>query len=113
MSWFMCLSVKEEPAGSIPAPGAALVEGQANGRWQPPRTRPSDEPWGFDSHSFRLQAAGLVQWHDSWPNQATGVRLPDPAFGTMYDASLAERSGAGFPGPTGGFDSRGALSGIG
>ena len=29
------------------------------------------------------------------------------------DASLAERSGAGFPGPTGGFDSRGALSGIG
>jgi hypothetical protein len=23
MSWFMCLPVKEEPAGSIPAPGAA------------------------------------------------------------------------------------------
>src|SRR5262249_47029132 len=28
-------------------------------------------------------------------------------------ASLAERAGAGFPGPTGGFDSHGALSGIG
>ena len=26
MSWFMCLPVKEEPAGSIPAPGAARVE---------------------------------------------------------------------------------------
>jgi hypothetical protein len=46
-------------------------------------------------------------------NQAIGVRLPDPALGMMVDASLAERSGAGFPGPTGGFDSRGALSGIG
>ena len=47
-------------------------------------------------------------------NQATGVRLPDPELIVMVvDASLAERSGAGFPGPTGGFDSRGALSGIG
>ena len=48
-------------------------------------------------------------------NQATGVRLPDPALEATIDddASLAERSGAGFPGPTGGFDSRGALSGIG
>ena len=46
-------------------------------------------------------------------NQAIGVRLPDPAFGVMVDASLAERSGAGFPGPPGGFDTRGALSGIG
>jgi hypothetical protein len=49
-------------------------------------------------------------------NQATGVRLPDPALEAieaMIDASLAERSGAGLPGPTGGFDSRGALSGIG
>ena len=46
-------------------------------------------------------------------NQAIGVRLPDPALGVMVDASLAERSGAGFPGPTGGFDSRGAPSGIG
>ena len=46
-------------------------------------------------------------------NQAIGVRIPDPALEAMVDASLAERSGAGFPGPTGGFDSRGALSGIG
>ena len=46
-------------------------------------------------------------------NQATGVRLPDPAIVAIVDASLAERSGAGLPGPTGGFDSRGALSGIG
>ena len=46
-------------------------------------------------------------------NQAIGVRIPDPALGATVDASLAERSGAGFPGPTGGFDSRGALSGIG
>ena len=46
-------------------------------------------------------------------NQATGVRLPDPALEANVDASLAERSGAGFPGSTGGFDSRGALSGIG
>ena len=46
-------------------------------------------------------------------NQAIGVRLPDPALEATVDASLAERSGAGFPGPTGGFDSRGALSGIG
>ena len=46
-------------------------------------------------------------------NQATGVRLPDPALEAMFDASLAERSGAGFPGSIGGFDSRGALSGIG
>ena len=41
------------------------------------------------------------------------VRLPDPALEVMFAASLAERSGAGFPGSTGGFDSRGALSGIG
>ena len=46
-------------------------------------------------------------------NQAIGVRLPDPALEVMVDASLAERSGAGFQGPTGGFDSRRALSGIG
>ena len=46
-------------------------------------------------------------------NQAIGIRIPDPALETMLDASLAERSGAGLPGPTGGFDSRGALSGIG
>jgi hypothetical protein len=46
-------------------------------------------------------------------NQAIGVRLPDPALDVMIDASLAERSGAGFPGSIGGFDSRGALSGIG
>ena len=46
-------------------------------------------------------------------NQATGVRLPDPALKAIVDASLAERSGAGLPGPTGGFDPRGALSGIG
>ena len=46
-------------------------------------------------------------------NQAIGVRLPDPALEAMVNASLAERSGAGFPGPTGGFDSRVALSGIG
>ena len=46
-------------------------------------------------------------------NQAIGVRLPDPALEAMVDASLAERSGAGLPGPTGGFDPRGALSGIG
>ena len=46
-------------------------------------------------------------------NQAIGVRIPDPALETTVDASMAERSGAGFPGPTGGFDSRGALSGIG
>ncbi len=46
-------------------------------------------------------------------NQATRVRLPDPALEAMFDASLAERSGAGFPCPIGGFDSRGALSGIG
>jgi hypothetical protein len=46
-------------------------------------------------------------------NQVIGVRLPDPALEAMVDASLVERPGAGFPGPTGGFDSRGALSGIG
>ena len=46
-------------------------------------------------------------------NQATGVRLPDPALDATVDAPLAERSGAGFPGSTGGFNSRGALSGIG
>ena len=40
-------------------------------------------------------------------NQAIGVRIPDPALEAIVDASLAERSGAGFPGPTGGFDSRG------
>ena len=42
-------------------------------------------------------------------NQATGVRLPDPALESIVDASLAERSGTGLPGPTGGFDSRWAL----
>ncbi len=30
------------------------TEGQANWRWQPPRKRSSDEPWGFDSLTFRL-----------------------------------------------------------
>ncbi len=36
MSWFIRLPVKEEIAGSIPAPGAPKSkEGQANGRWQP------------------------------------------------------------------------------
>ncbi len=44
-------------------------------------------------------------------NQATGVRLPDPAVEAVIDASLAERSGTGLPGPTGGFDSRWALVG--
>ena len=30
-------------------------EGQANRRWQPSRKRSSDEPWGFDSLTFRLK----------------------------------------------------------
>ena len=48
MSWFMRLTVNEESAGSIPAPGALLVgfatEGQADWRRHPSRKRASDEP---------------------------------------------------------------------
>lgn len=70
------------------------------------------EPWGFDSLSFRLSSAGLVQGQDSWlPTGRSGFDSPIPhSIDVMVDASLAERSGAGFPGSTGGFNSRGALS---
>ena len=38
---------------------------------------------------------------------------PSPSAGDEADASLAERLGTGLPNRTGGFDSRGMLSGIG
>ena len=50
-------------------PQLCNTEGQANWRWQPPRKRSSDEPWGFDSLTFRFvrpwptgKGAGLPSW---------------------------------------------------
>src|SRR5438045_3773163 len=40
---------------NLPTGGVSFsAEGQADRRRQPSRKRPSDEPWGFDSPSFRL-----------------------------------------------------------
>jgi hypothetical protein len=98
MSWSIRLPVKEDLAGSIPAPGADGMEGQANWRWQPSRKRPSDEPWGFDSLPFRFRVdASLAerQRHRSFIPRRR-VRLPGDALGDRLTGRLL-----GFE-PTGG-----------
>jgi hypothetical protein len=61
------------------------VEGRANGRWQPSRKRPSDEPWGFDSPSFRLAKFLLVPLAERsrhrLPRSDRRVRLPQGTLG--------------------------------
>ena len=65
-------------------PPELLVEGQANGRWQPSRKRPSDEPWGFDSPSFRLAPGNVPLAERSRhrpPTPDRRVRLPQGTLG--------------------------------
>ena len=57
-------------------PQPRIVEGQANWRWQPPRKRPSDEPWGFDSLTFRLPAPLADRLRLQPSKLAKRVRLP-------------------------------------
>jgi hypothetical protein len=106
--------VKATIGGSTPPAGARIdrsrfkrqqipeTEGQADWRRHPIRNRASDEPWGFNSLSFRLVHPSSFILHpfqlppSSFPNcgigpaarllasnQATGVRIPDPALGEI------------------------------
>ena len=60
------------------------LEGRADhgymvpGRWQPPRKRSSDEPWGFDSLTFRLVRP--------WP---TGKGSSLPSWRSGFDSRRA------------------------
>jgi hypothetical protein len=88
LCWYGRAPVKRHVAGSIPAT-AAFTEGQANWRWQPPRKRPSDEPWGFDSLTFRLDVP-LAERQRCQPSKlARRVRLPQGTLGTVIGDRLA------------------------
>jgi hypothetical protein len=66
------------------------TEGQANWRWQPPRKRSSDEPWGFDSLTFRLPVP-LAERQRCQPSKlARRVRLPQ---GTLENDARGSASG--------------------
>ena len=96
------------------------TEGQANWRWQPPRKRSSDEPWGFDSLTFRLvrpwpsgKGTSLPSWRGGFDsrralwnvigdrlavgflalNQATKVRPLLPELARASRVSLDKRCG--------------------
>ena len=67
-------------------------EGQANWRWQPPRKRSSDEPWGFDSLTFRLPVP-LAERQRRQPSKlARWVQLPQ---GTLRLISFGDRLAVG------------------
>ena len=50
------------------------------GRWQPPRKRSSDEPWGFESLTFRLRAPLADRLRLQPSKLAKRVRLPQGAL---------------------------------
>ncbi len=64
--------------------------GQANWRWQPPRKRSSDEPWGFDSLTFRLAVPLAERQRCQSSTLARRVRLPQ---GTLERNSRGSASG--------------------
>ena len=57
------------------------TEGQANRRWQPPRKRSSDEPWGFDSLTFRFVRPWPIGTRHQPSKLTRRVRLPQGALG--------------------------------
>ena len=75
------------------------TEGQANWRWQPPRKRSSDEPWGFDSLTFRL-AVPLAERQRCQPRALTKVgrlaRRVRLAAGRLWNVMLGDRLVVGF-----------------
>ena len=56
------------------------TDGQADWRWQPPRKRSSDEPWGFDSLTFRLVRPWPIGTRHQPSKLNRRVRFPQGAF---------------------------------
>ena len=76
-------------------PQLCVTEGQANWRWQPPRKRPSDEPWGFDSLTFRLTRPWPIGTRHQPSKLNRRVQFPQGALECDWGSASGRPSGFG------------------